>query len=167
METMIHLLCGPSGAGKTTLAKKIHLEKQAVPLLIDKCLEPLSIPLIRDWAFAQTVLKKAEQCAAKILTKAEELLAQHNDVVLDIATFRRSDRDSVRAWAKRINSQLILYYVYAGRTARWNRVMNRNVKRGDTYSFDIPQWWFELAESVFEPPSEDEAAILVNNDDVG
>jgi predicted kinase len=46
------------------------------------------------------VLQKAEWCAAKILQKAEQLLSQGKDVVLDIATFKREHRDTIRAWAK-------------------------------------------------------------------
>src|SRR5437762_4158253 len=108
-EKMIHLICGPSGAGKTTHAQRIAQEKQAIHLSIDECLKPLSIPDHPDWAYAETVLTRATRCAGQILNEAKQLLDQNKDVVLDIATFRRLDRDSVRAWARNINSQLILH----------------------------------------------------------
>jgi predicted kinase len=161
---MIHLLCGPSGAGKTTHAQTIAREKEAIRLSIDECLKPLNIPNRRDWAYAQTVLIKAEQCAGQILNKAKQLLAQNKDVVLDVATFRRIERDKVRAWAKNINSQIVLYYVSASLATRRKRVLNRNAEKGKAYSFEVPEWWFDLAEKAFEPPSEDEAAIIVDNE---
>ncbi len=163
---MIHLLCGPSGAGKTTHAQKIAREKQAIHLSIDECLKPLSIPNHPDRAYAETVLKKAEQCAGQILNQAKQLLDQNQDVVLDIATFRRVDRDNVRTWARNVNSKVILYYVSASLTTRRKRVLNRNAEKGKPYSFEVPEWWFNLAEAAFEQPSEDEAAIVINNESV-
>jgi predicted kinase len=160
----VHLLCGPSGAGKTTHAHKIARETQAIHLAIDDCLKPLSIPDSFDMAYIQMVMEKAEQCAGQLLEKARQHLAQGKEVVLDIATFRRIERDFVRNWAKSLNSHVILYYVSANQATRRNRVLKRNSAKGKAHSFDVPEWWFNCAERLFEPPSQDEAPILINND---
>jgi hypothetical protein len=131
---------------------------------IDECLKPLSIPGDPDWAYVETVRKKAEQCARLILNKAKRQLDQDKAVVLDIATFRRIDRDKVRTWAVDVNSRVTLYYVSASLSTRRKRVLIRNAERGKTFSFGVPEWWFDLAERVFEPPAEDEAAIMIHNE---
>lgn len=163
--SMIYLICGPSGAGKTKHAQEIAQDKQAIYLSIDECMKPLSFPDYPDANFLQMVLgEKVKICGAKILKESERLLAQNREVVLDVATFQRAHRDFIRNWAASVNSKVTLHYISAGPKIRRARVLKRNEEKGKTYSFNVPEWMFDWSESIFEPPSEDEGTILFNND---
>jgi predicted kinase len=161
---MIHLICGLPGSGKTTYANKILQNDQVVCFSIDHCLKPLSYPQNLDFYFLSKLAERIRQCEIKILCSCEKVLAERKDVVLDIASFKRIDRDRIRAWADKINSPITLYFVTAKKATRWERILNRNLQKGKTYSFDVPQWAFEFIEGWFQPLSEDEGAIIVNTD---
>jgi predicted kinase len=156
-KSRIYLICGLAGAGKTKYAREIAQEKQATHFSIDKYLNPPSLDLM-------AMHKNKLECEARILKFSEQLLTQGRDVVLDIAAFQRADRDRIRNWATSINIPLTLYYVTASPVTRRARVLKRNKEKGDGYFFDVSDGLFDSVERFFEPPSEDEGAILVNND---
>lgn len=154
---MIYLIFGPPGAGKTTHAKRIADEKQSALFLIDEYLKPLPVNL---WE----IPRKKLECEIQILELSELELSQGKNVVLDIAAFQRIDRDRVRSWARGVNTPLELHYITASQIVRKDRVAKRNREKGDAYSFDVSEVLFGLVETIFEPPSEDEGAILFIND---
>jgi predicted kinase len=161
---MIHLFCGPPGAGKTTQASRLARELNAVLLSLDDCLKPLSLPDSPDPASLQQLLEKAQACALKVLQQCAVEVARDREVVLDMAAFRRAQRDSLRDWASLLPSSVTLYYVSADEAIRRERVRQRNRDKGASHSFDVPDWVFDWMEASFESPDADEAAILIRTD---
>jgi predicted kinase len=159
---MIHLLCGPTAAGKTTFAGKLIEERQAVHFALDQLLAPISFPESPTPAFMAELIDQSQTYILQILQKAEDHLAHNRDVTLDIPTFRREHRDVVRGWAAGLKQPLTLYYFSANRTTRLERLRKRNVERGATYSYHVPEWLFDWVDQVFETPAPDEGAVLIN-----
>ncbi len=105
---MIHLICGPIGAGKTTIAHQIAEQYGAIRFSEDEWLSKLFIPdapqdlmscsddIISAWA-----TEKYQRCRGQIWLLCERLLSLGVPVVLDGAAATKEQRDAFRK--KRLN----------------------------------------------------------------
>ena len=78
---VIHMICGPVGAGKTTYAIRLAEELGAVRFSIDDWISQLFFPdkpepLTYEWAVA-----RAKRCEARILAVSQSLLELGTDVI--------------------------------------------------------------------------------------
>ena len=158
---MIHLLCGPTASGKTRLAKKIESERGAIRFSIDERMAPPHFPGQRDDRLIGQLIEDTHPVFLEILKESHQQLASGKEVVLDVGTFNRSTRDLIRSWATGIGQPLILYYLSVSREIRLERLRQRNECRGSDYSFEVPQWVFDLIDQVFEAPTADEKPIII------
>lgn len=158
---MVHLLCGPTASGKTRLAKQLESERGAIRFSIDERLAPPHFPEQRDDHFIAQLVYKVRPVFIEVLKAAELPLSRGKDVVLDVGIFDRKNRDVVRMWASEINQPLTLHYLSFSREVRLERLRQRNECRGSNYSFDVPQWVFDLIDQLFEPPTDEEEPIIV------
>jgi len=159
----IHLLCGPTASGKTTLAKDIESERGAVRFSIDERMAPPNYPAQPNPAFIMELIQKAQPVFMEILTESHQHLSCGNGVVLDVGAFHRSTRDFARNWATSIARPLTLYYLSVGRNIRLERLRQRNKLHGKTYAFDVPEWVFEWIEREFQAPTDDEKPIIITD----
>ncbi len=160
---MIHLICGPIGAGKTTFAHKIANEHGAIRFSEDEWLNKLFVPgaprnligapveLVFGWASG-----KYQLCRDQIWTICIQLLAQGISIVLDGAAVNKEQRDIIRQKAVKSNVDLQLYYVTADKDTRRNRVIERNAGKGKTFSIEVTPEMFDFIEDFFEPPVDEE-----------
>jgi predicted kinase len=158
---MLHLICGPTASGKTTLAKKLEQERGATRFSIDERLGDPNFPPRRDDQFIGKLIMRVAPVFSQIMKESLQELDQGKEVVLDVAAFRRETRYGIRDWASSINVPLRLYYLSVGRPIRLERLRQRNAHKRDTYSFPVPEWVFEFVDQVFEVPTADEAPEIV------
>jgi len=156
---MIHLICGPIGAGKTTFAHKIAKEHGAIRFSEDEWLNNLFVPgapktlmnapieVVFGWA-----AEKFQLCRNQIWTICNQLLEQDISIVLDGAAVNKEQRDHIRQKAARSNVDLQLYYITADKDTRRNRVFERNAEKGKTFSIEVTPEIFDFIENFFEPP---------------
>ena len=169
---MIHLICGPIGAGKTTIAHKISKQHKAIRFSEDEWLDKLFVPdapnglldepmhIIGAWAG-----ERYQRCRNQIWDMCAELLELDIDIVLDGASANKEQRDFIRKKASDTNVKFQLYYVTLDATVRKERVFQRNEAQGKTYSLEVTPDMFTHAESFFVPPSKEELidAIIIDN----
>ena len=156
---MIHLICGPIGAGKTTIAHQLAEQHNAIRFSEDEWLSNLFIPdapenlldesieMLATWA-----AEKYQRCRGQIWPLCEQLLKQGIHVVLDGAAANKEQRDKIREKAAKSGVGFKLYYVTADKETRRSRVLERNAKGGKTYSMQVSVEMFELMEHLFEMP---------------
>ena len=160
---MIHLICGPIGAGKTTIAHQLAEQHGAIRFSEDEWLSHLFIPdapenlldepmeMVAAWA-----TERYQRCRGQIWPLCEQLLKQGMHVVLDGAAANKEQRDKIREKAIKTGVGFKLYYVTTDTETRRSRVLERNVKGGKTYSIEVTPEVFELMENFFEIPDESE-----------
>lgn len=160
---MIHLICGPIGAGKTTVAHKIADEHNAICFSEDEWLSRLFVPdapegllnkpmhVVGAWAS-----EKYFRCRGQIWAICKQLLSQNISIVLDGAAANKEQRNAIRKKASDNNVGFQLYYVNAAPDVRRKRVFDRNKERGFTYSLEVTPEMFDYMENFFDPPKEDE-----------
>ena len=156
---MIHLICGPIGAGKTTFARKISDEYKAIRFSEDEWLSKLFVPdapeglldepmdVVGAWAS-----EKYQRCRGQIWLICKQLLKNNVSIVLDGAAANKEQRDLIRKKATDNNVDFQLYYVISNLEIRKKRVFERNEDRGDTYSLEVTPEIFNHTENFFEPP---------------
>ena len=156
---MIHLVCGPIGAGKTTYAKQLAKEKNAIRFSEDEWLAKLFVPDAPEDLLEQPMqvvgiwaTEKYQRCRSQIWLVCQQLLENNMSVVLDGAAANKEQRDMFRKKAEDFNVEFELHYVTSSAAVRHKRVFERNVEQGDTYSLEVTPAMFEHTETFFEPP---------------
>ena len=146
----LHLICGLPGAGKTTLAKQLEREKDAVRLCPDEWI----IALLPPHYTTKERDRLRDPVEALQWTVAERLLTIGVDVVIEWGLWTRRDRDDLRERARSLGVTVKLYYL--DELVRRIEARNRSVPDG---SFLVPPE--ELAEWYrdFETPDAAELAL--------
>jgi len=165
---MIYMVCGPIGAGKTTIAHRLADEHGAIRFSEDEWLSRLFIPdappgLMEEppERIAQWAMERYVRCRDQIWLLCEQLLSQGRQVILDGGLSTREQRDNLKHKAIMRHCQYQLYYVDADYHIRKNRVIKRNQEKPGTYSIEVRPALFDLMEEIFEPPMDEELTNAV------
>jgi predicted kinase len=156
---MIHLICGPIGAGKTTYAKEIALKNNAIRFSEDEWLSNLFVPDAPEGLLSEPMQvvgawanEKYRRCRSQIWLISQALLRKNISIVLDGAAANKVQRDNIRKKAFDHNVAFQLHYVTADAVTRKQRVFERNDVQGDTYSLEVTPDMFAHTENFFEAP---------------
>lgn len=155
----VHLICGPTGAGKTTFARQLAAERRAVRFSIDEWMANLFAadvpdPLTFDWA-----IERVGRCEAQIWRTGLETLSAGRDIVLDLGFTTREQRDRFRTLAGEEGHGVRLHHVTAGRAERLARVRARNDSRSEVFAFAVTDGMFDFMENRFEALAPEEGAV--------
>lgn len=157
----INLICGPVGAGKTTLAKKLSEREKAICFSIDEWMTTLFTPDLKkdmdyDWA-----MERIGRMESLIWSHVRQLMTQGVSVILDLGLLQKDHRRKFYNLAKAEGYDLCLHWVDVAREERWSRIEGRNAEKGATYAMEVSREMFDFCEGLFERPSEDELAFTV------
>ncbi|HZU85021.1 MAG TPA: ATP-binding protein [Polyangiaceae bacterium] len=152
----VHLICGGTGAGKTTYAAALAQRLRAVRFSTDEWMAGLFMadrpePLTFGWAVERTA-----RCERQMWSVADQLLARGVDVVFDVGLSRREHRDRFRQRAREVGAEPKLHYLDVDTDTRRSRVRERNTSRPATFSFEVTDAMFDWMERWFEAPTDDE-----------
>lgn len=154
----LHLVFGPQGSGKSTLANALAKQINGVsfgidPWMLDLFGPDLSPPLDFAW-----VMQRVRRCEARIWETAVAVARQGMDVVLDVGCMKAADRKHFSQLAEQALLPLQMHFVSADAQTRRQRVQTRNTERGDTFAFPVSPAMFNMMESQYEAPHEEELA---------
>lgn len=151
MPATLTLICGMVCAGKTTLAKALAAERNAVRLSPDEWLVKLA-----GHKSNREVLDLHRDTVESIQwSLAKDLLSKGLDVILENGFWSCAERASLLAEARRLGYRVELHYLDVPRSVLLDRIAHRNVHGGNT---DIPIDAGELDEWLgwFAPPDQSE-----------
>jgi predicted kinase len=156
MSATLHVIFGPSGAGKTTYAHAFARREKAVAFILDDWMARLfgpdmPTPLEYDW-----MIERVGRCEAQIWSSAAAVIAAGTSVILDIGLMRKADRARVREIAEAVELPLQFHFVDAPQEVRRARVGERNVVRGESFAIEVTPEIFEFIEGVYEAPEPEE-----------
>jgi predicted kinase len=156
MSATLHVIFGPSGAGKTTYALEFARREKAVPFILDDWMARLFGPDTPNPIEFEWMMERVTRCEAQIWSCAAAVLATGIPAILDIGLMRRSDRDRVREIAEGAGLPLQFHYVTAPQALRRGRVAERNTVRGENFAIEVTPEMFDFIEGVFETPDDEE-----------
>ena len=154
----VHLVIGPVGSGKSTFARGLCRERRAVRLTLDEWFRTLFSPDRPQEGWISWYVERAARCVQQLWRTAQEISASGTEVVLEIGLLQRTEREQFYALVEEAGVELTVHVVDAPRDVRRERVLRRNLERGETFSMVVPPEVFELVSDRWQPPDEDECA---------
>jgi len=159
-EPLIHLVCGATGAGKTTYAIKLAGEIGAMRYSIDEWMTTLywmdsPDPIEYDWA-----MERIGRCEQQIWSLALAQAQIDKPSVLDLGLTKKSHRAKFAALADESSLAFQLHFLDLPAEERWERVAERNREKGETYRLDVSRENFDFVEGLWERPGAEEIRAL-------
>jgi predicted kinase len=159
MRTRPHvfLLCGKTGSGKTTHAKKLEASGT-----IRFSLDEWMIRFYGHHMSREEFGARVRICEEAILELTKVLVSKNLNVVIDHGLWTRQDRNWVREKLAGSPAEVSLLYLTAPDTELLSRLERRN-RALPAGAFVITEDMFQMFSSRFEPPTEDEAFTVVDD----
>jgi predicted kinase len=155
-----HLVYGPTAAGKSTHARRLAAQNNGVRFAIDEWMHALFGADMPERIDMLWVMPRVARCQGQIWSVARQILDAGTDVVLELGLLRQADRDAAKAQVEQAGHVALFHFVDADVSLRRQRVVQRNLEKGETHSFDVTPVMFEAMEAYFEYPTESELSGL-------
>jgi len=150
------LVCGPTGAGKTTYSQSLCKEINAVKFSIDPWMQTLFAKDMTTLDYAW-MIERVTRCYEQIWQVSEQILALDGNVVLDLGFTTKAQRASFFDKAEKLNLRPEVHYLDAPARLRKQRVEKRNIdKDPSVYAFEVTDMMFDFMEPRFEIPDKEE-----------
>ncbi|MBY6242041.1 AAA family ATPase [Methylosinus sp. Sm6] len=151
------LIHGYLGAGKTTLARRLEAEKQAVRFTHDEWMRSLYGDDPPQAMFRECALRVSNVIEAT-WTRCVTLKM---NVILDFGFWSRQERDRVRGLVASLGGEAILYRLACPDDVAWERISKRN-QRLESSLYISPNT-FEILKAEFEPLDPDEERVAIQD----
>ncbi len=152
----LHFICGPQGAGKSTRARKLATELDAVVFAIDDWMIQLYGPDLPQPPDFGWIMARVRRCEDLIWQLAQAVVHAGGRAVLDIGFMTAADRLRFRHLADTAGLSWRLHPVTAPVDIRRQRVAQRNVDRGDTFALVVTPQMFDAMEGRYQAPETSE-----------
>jgi predicted kinase len=151
MQPTLHLTCGLPGSGKTTLARRLAVEREALRFTVDELMLALGGDLYDE--------ELRDRVEAMLIELAFELLAAGRSCILDFGLWSRVERNALRLRARAQGVRVELHVL--------DVALEELMRRIDTRYADAPHTTAEITAeqlaawaSSFEAPDEEERRLF-------
>ncbi|WP_375451630.1 AAA family ATPase [uncultured Devosia sp.] len=155
---ILHAMVGLPGSGKTTLARQLEVKYSALRLTVDEWHVSLFGNDVHDHSDeADFSRHNARHAAIEALLweTAARALVLGLDVILDFGFWTRSERDALRAKARKLGAGFAIHFADASEEVLLERIKARNAQLPPG-TFHIPEIKLKEWTRLFEPPLPDE-----------
>ena len=148
----LHLMVGLPGSGKTTFAKKLAQQHNAVLFSPD------------DWQFKlfgndindPTHDENHTKIEKLMWDVAQDILKTGTDVILDFGCWAKEERDDFRKKAHKSGANFKIHFMDTPLEEIWTRLEKRNKIAGQNGIFYVKKEELELWASMFQKPTKKE-----------
>jgi predicted kinase len=157
---LVHLICGSTGAGKTTYARDLASNIGGVVFSIDEWMvslfgEDAPANLDPSWIFP-----RVDRCETQMWAMALQLGKIDVPSILDFGFQKHEHRQRFAGLARKAQLTAKLHVLDVDASERWERVKARNNNHGETFHMEITRGMFDYIETTWEPPSDDEVTAV-------
>ncbi len=157
----VHIVFGPQGAGKSTYSNKLSNEVGGIHLSIDDWMWKLYGQDLPSSMNLKWIMERVERCEQHIWSLTQKIASRNIDVVLDLGFTKREKRKQFQQLIAEHNLECQLHYITAEHTLRRQRVLNRNIEKGETFSFEVTPGMFDFMGGEFHSATESELAEAI------
>lgn len=157
---MIHLICGSTGAGKTTYANELRQQLGALHLSIDDWMVTLFAPDAPPQMSWPWIEERVLRCERQILATALDLACTDVPSILDLGLQRADQRRRVAERAAAAGVGVRLHFLDIDAGERWRRVERRNEQQGETFRMKVTRPMFDFIETIWQPPTPEEMSAF-------
>ena len=156
----IYLICGATGAGKSTYAEALTQEVAGVRFSIDEWMQQLHNAdqpetMRFDWFY-----ERVQRNCAQMRKLADRLVVLGTPAIFDCGLTNKTERDIFADWAAANGYTVALHFVDVPSETRWQRVQKRNHEQAETFQFNVTREMFDFIESIWEAPDPAEMSAL-------
>ncbi len=156
----IHLVCGSTGAGKSTYAEELAQSVDGVRFSIDEWMQRLHNADKPDELLFEWFYERVQRNCTQMRSVAERLVALGTPAVFDCGLTNKFERDIFVNWAEEQGFSVQLHFRDVPAETRWQRVQKRNASRSETFQFEVTRDMFDFIESIWQAPSGEEMTRL-------
>jgi predicted kinase len=150
------LVCGPTGAGKTTHSLKLAEEIQAVRFSIDPWMQTLFAKDMTSLDYSW-MIERVNRCYEQIWETAEQILSIGGNVVLDLGFTTKTQRSVFIKRGDSLGINAEVHYLKVPSDIRKDRIKKRNQEKDPAvYAFEVTDYMFNFMETQFEAPDQKE-----------
>jgi predicted kinase len=157
---VIHLVCGSTGAGKTTYSTKLRQQLGALHLSIDDWMVTLFAPDTPPQVSWPWIEERVLRCERQIVATALALARTGVPSILDLGLQRVDQRRRVAERAAAAGNRVHLHFLDVEADERWRRVEQRNDQQGDTFRVKVTRPMFDFIETIWQPPTPEEMSAF-------
>jgi predicted kinase len=161
---LIHLICGSTGAGKTTYSRELAGDLSGVQFSIDEWMVSLFGEDAPESLSPAWIVPRVLRCEKQMWAMALQLGNLGIPSILDIGFQRLEHRQRYATLVKQAQLPARLHVLNVDASERWKRVEARNKNQGETFHMEITRGMFDYIETTWEPPSDGEIASMSRTD---
>ncbi len=159
-DVAFHLICGSTGAGKSTFAQALAHDLRGLHFAIDRWMVTLfwqdsPQPIEFDWT-----MTRIDRCEAMIFETAKQAVSIGVPAILDLGFTKAAHRQKFAKLAVDAQIPVVLHVLDVPVEERWARVEARNASKGETYAMEVDRAMFDFVETMWELPDPEEMAAL-------
>ncbi len=141
------IVCGLPGSGKTTRAKQLEKQLNAVRMCPDEWMDALNINLHEE--------DTRERIEALQWKLGQDLLRVGLVVIIEWGTWARVERDTLRLGARALGASVELHYLTASPDELFERIQQRGRENPPIEREAVDRWY-----EFFQVPTAEEMALF-------
>ena len=156
----VHLICGCTGAGKSTYSLGLARDLGAVRFSIDEWLGRLHLADRPENPPFEWYYERVQRNCLQMRNMAEQLIALGTPCLFDCGFTNKQERDTFVNWCEEMGYSIQLHFIDVPKDLRWQRVQKRNAEQAETFQFEVTRFMFDFIDSIWEAPHSQEMADL-------
>ena len=156
MTAKVHMVCGLTGAGKSTYSENLRRDLGGVRFSIDEWNGKLFLMDRNPTSDFEWFYERVQRCCARMRDTAEQIVNADVPVVFDCGFTNRKEREIFYEWAAEQGFGVVLHFLDVSEETRWQRVQQRNTEQGDTFVMDVTRDMFDFMQRLWVAPDDEE-----------
>lgn len=155
-DARIHMVCGLTGAGKSTYSEALRRGLRAVRFSVDEWNARLFFPDRDPSSDFEWFYDRVQRSCAQMRDTAEQVLEAGRPVIFDCGFTDAKERKVFYDWADELGIGVARHYLEVDEAVRWLRTQERNADKGATFTLHVSREMFDFMDDIWEAPTKAE-----------